>query len=182
MATYCGKSKRTQLRLVEHEDAEFILALRINPELNQHISQVEDSLEKQQEWIKEYKEREKNKTEFYWIIEDINGNACGLLRLYGRSFKDNTIEGGSWILLPNSPSYLAYEAALLAFIYGFSLGIQTMKMEHRKANKASLHKFEYSMGSVKSGEDELNIYYELTKEAFDITKETKLKRYFARYF
>ena len=43
------------LRPVEIDDAEFILSLRIDPKLNQYLSPVENDLEKQREWIKNYR-------------------------------------------------------------------------------------------------------------------------------
>ena len=43
------------LRPVEIDDAKFILSLRIDPKLNQYLSPVENDLEKQREWIKNYR-------------------------------------------------------------------------------------------------------------------------------
>ena len=43
------------LRPVEIDDAEFILSLRIDQKLNQYLSPVENDLEKQREWIKNYR-------------------------------------------------------------------------------------------------------------------------------
>lgn len=176
------KSKRVQLTLVEMDDAPFILRLRTDSKLNRHISPVENSLEKQRQWIKDYKTREANQTEFYWIIGDMKGNAFGVCRLYGRSFDGKSIEGGSLIVLPNSPHYMAFEAPLLGFMFAFSLGIEKILLNVRKQNKTSLHKFELLIGSKAYDEDELNVYYELTKQAFETVKESKLKKYLARYF
>lgn len=176
------KSKRVQLNLVEMDDAAFILRLRTDPKLSRHISPVEDCLEKQKQWIKDYKTREANQTEFYWIIGDAKGDMFGTCRLYGRSFDENSIVGGSLIVVPNSPYYVAFEATLLGFMFAFSLGIEKIFLDNRKENKASLHKFELSIGAIAYDEDELNVYYELSRQAFDEAKQSKLNKYLARYF
>ncbi|WP_202392294.1 hypothetical protein [Helicobacter saguini] len=57
------------MRLVETSDAEFILEMRLDSKKNRYISKVENDLEKQILWLKEYKKRESKCEEFYFIIE-----------------------------------------------------------------------------------------------------------------
>ena len=68
---------------VQISDAEYILSLRLNEKLNRFVSSVENSLTKQQQWIFEYKEREKKGIEYYFIIRDLSGNSLGTARVYG---------------------------------------------------------------------------------------------------
>ena len=60
------KGKNISLRLVNIEDANFILYLRLNQ--GSFLSKTNPSLDLQKEWIENYKEREKNKEEYYFII------------------------------------------------------------------------------------------------------------------
>ena len=56
-----------KLRLVQLEDAEFILTLRMDERLNRFISMVEAGLNKQVAWLVSYKAREANGEEYYFI-------------------------------------------------------------------------------------------------------------------
>lgn len=80
--------KHIKLRLANVEDSDFILNLRLDPELNRHVSEVENDVEKQKQWMLSYKERERNRSEFYFIIESIQGTPYGAVRLY--DFKDGS--------------------------------------------------------------------------------------------
>ena len=51
-------------RLVVESDAEFILSLRTDTFLTRFIHSTENNLEKQIEWIRNYKEREKEGREY----------------------------------------------------------------------------------------------------------------------
>lgn len=70
------------LRTVEEKDASFILQLRNKEELKKYISDTNISLEQQAEWIRNYKIREENGQEFYFIVEDKNKIPCGTIRIY----------------------------------------------------------------------------------------------------
>ena len=59
----------TVLRLVVEEDAQFILQLRLDESLNRFLSKVDSNQDEQREWIKRYKCREREKLEYYFIIE-----------------------------------------------------------------------------------------------------------------
>ena len=70
------------------DDAEFILNLRLDEELNQFISKVDDDIKKQKKWLKKYKKREAQEKEYYFIIESKSGKQYGTVRLY--DFKDES--------------------------------------------------------------------------------------------
>ena len=76
------EGKNTNLRLVEIEDAEFILNLRLDQTKSRYISKVENDLTKQINWLKDYKKRESEKKEYYFIIEDKVHEKYGVVRLY----------------------------------------------------------------------------------------------------
>jgi len=49
------ESKSIRLRLVEENDAEFILSLRLDPKYNNFISKVDNDIAAQKSWIRKYK-------------------------------------------------------------------------------------------------------------------------------
>lgn len=153
-----------RLRLVEVNDAEFILSLRINPELSKYLSFVENSLEKQINWIKEYKKREEQKEEYYYIAEDYSGNKYGTIRLY--NFIGKKFEHGSWIFKPNSPNMISVKSEIYVREFAFNiLGYEINKLEVRRKNKRVIM-YHNLWNLEKIGEDELNYYYELSKDNF----------------
>ena len=54
-----------KVRLVNENDAEFILSLRADPNRTKHMITLEDEIDSQIKWIQEYKEREREGTDFY---------------------------------------------------------------------------------------------------------------------
>jgi RimJ/RimL family protein N-acetyltransferase len=107
------KSKTVHLRYAETEDAEFIYSLRVNDTLNQHISKVSGTVETQANWLTEYKKREKDGKEYYFIIirNDTN-EKIGTVRVYGIT-DDNRFCWGSWILNENKTKSAAIESACI---------------------------------------------------------------------
>ncbi|EFB5190522.1 GNAT family N-acetyltransferase, partial [Escherichia coli] len=76
-------TKNTELIPVEISDAEFIYSLRIDSRLNKHISSINGTIIDQTRWIEDYKKREKNNEEFYFIIKRTdNDKKIGTIRLY----------------------------------------------------------------------------------------------------
>ena len=51
-------TKNIKLELITEDDAEMILKLRTDPKLNKFIFETDPDIEKQKEWIREYKKRE----------------------------------------------------------------------------------------------------------------------------
>ena len=57
-----------KFRFVEENDASFLVDLRTNPEKAKFISSTNSDIEMQRAWIREYKQREQSKSEFYRTI------------------------------------------------------------------------------------------------------------------
>ena len=55
-------------RLVEEQDAAFILSLRTDPKLSRFLHPTENDEEKQRAYIRGYKEREKQGKDYYFIL------------------------------------------------------------------------------------------------------------------
>ncbi|MDX9743188.1 MAG: GNAT family N-acetyltransferase, partial [Arcobacteraceae bacterium] len=70
------------MRTVETEDVEFIYNMRQNQEKTKYLSKITGTVESQKEWIQNYKQREENKKEFYFIIESKEEEKLGLVRMY----------------------------------------------------------------------------------------------------
>lgn len=159
------KNQTIILRLAEKIDAEFILKLRLDPRYNQHLSVVDSSLQKQIDWLEKYKLEEKNKTQFYFIIERLDGVRCGTVRVY--DLKSNSFCWGSWILNEEKTRTSAFESALQVYNFGFKiLGFEKSHFEVRKDN-APVNRFHQKMGAIKTGEDINNNYYSIDEISVD---------------
>jgi len=164
------KSKTVMLRLVEESDAEFILALRTDSKYNQHLSQVTGSVSAQAEWIRKYKDDEKKKNQYYFIIErNADGVRCGTVRIY--DIREDSFSWGSWILNEDKTRFAALESAFLVYQFGFEiLNFKKSHFEVRKENSKVLS-FHEKMGAVKKDENDIEIFYEITKDAVQVAKE-----------
>ncbi|WP_167375010.1 GNAT family N-acetyltransferase [Prosthecochloris sp. GSB1] len=165
-----GIARHIRFRLVEEEDAAFILALRIDPEKSRFISPVENDLDTQRRWILDYKEREKREEEFYFIIEGLDGEKLGTIRLY--DFRGDSFCWGSWILKSGAPAYAAVESALM--IYHIAIRDLDFRQSHtdvRRSN-SSVQNFLLQFGAEITGEDDLNTYFRMTAETYEKTRVT----------
>ncbi len=161
------------LELVSLQDAPFIVKLRTDPSTNTFISPTSDNIEIQKEWIERYKERENKNQEFYFITYDKSGNKWGTTRLY--NFREDKFELGSWIFLKDSPFGVAIKADILTREIAFEeLKFKTCCFEVRKGN-LSVTKYHKTYGPTIIGEDDLNYYFELTKDNFNLNKNKILK-------
>jgi RimJ/RimL family protein N-acetyltransferase len=162
------EGKRTNLRLVRIEDAEFLLSLRLDPKKNRHLSQIDNDLGKQTEWLKNYKKREKDKAEYYFVIEDKIGTPFGSLRLY--DFIKDSFCWGSWILKDNRPNYMAVESALLVYEFAFySLKFNNCHFDVRKENTKVIA-FHVRLGSRITSEDDLNFFFDYSRADYESIK------------
>lgn len=161
--------KTVRLRLVEENDAEFILSLRLNEKYNKFLSLVSSEIEDQKKWIQQYKNEEKTRKQFYFIIERIdNNNPCGTVRIYNLS--QDSFSWGSWILNENKTKYAALESAFLVYKFGFDeLGYKKSHFDVRKENIKVIG-FHEKMGAKKTHEDQENFYFEIQEADVIICK------------
>lgn len=161
---YITQAAGVKMRLVEESDAEFIVDIRTNPKLGQNISWTSTKIQEQVNWIAEYKKRENNKLEYYFIFEDENDKPWGTVRLYG--FTNDSFTVGSWICLPDNMEKIAIKAWLLCMDFGFEkLNFQKCFFDIRKKNKAVLY-YAYLYHPALISEDELNYFFCLNKEIY----------------
>jgi len=107
-----------QLRFVNEDDAEFILKLRTDLKLSKFIHKTSSDIEKQKEWIRNYKKREANGEDYYFIFHK-NGVPVGLNRIYW--IKEDSFTTGSWVFDPHAPFECAIQSALIVRIIGFDI-------------------------------------------------------------
>lgn len=170
-------SKTIFFKLADVEDAEFILELRTNTEYNKHLSVTKASLTEQRKWLAEYKNREKEKKEFYFIIyRKDSDERIGTVRMY--DFVDNikSFCWGSWILNERKTASSALESALLVYKIGFySLGFEQSHFDVRKDN-GKVIAFHNKMGAIETSTNEIDIFFNYTKEKFE-DKIQSFKKY-----
>lgn len=168
------KSKTIKIRLVEEVDADFILKLRLDKKYNLFLSDVSPDVKAQKEWIKKYKNDEANSEQFYFIIERNDGTPCGTVRIY--DLRENSFCWGSWILNEDKTPYAALESALLVYDFGFNqLGFEFSHFDVRKGNEKVIS-FHKKMGALKTGEDDLNEYFIISKDSvLKIKKKLSVK-------
>ncbi len=166
-------SKNITLRLVEESDAEFIVSLRVDDKYNKYLSSVSADIDNQKSWIKNYKAKEANREEFYFIIERNDGTRCGTVRLY--DFINESFCWGSWILNEDKGRYSALESALLVYEFGFDhLGFKKSHFEVVKGNSKVID-FHIKFGAIEVAQDDINHYYEIDKQSIE-----KVKKRFSR--
>lgn len=151
------------LRLVQPEDAGFVHALRNNPAANRYLSPSRGTVEDQRRWIEDYKWREAQKTELYYVIERLDGAPCGTVRLY--NIKSTKFTWGSWILGANKTKKAALESALLSFGLGFEgLRLEVAMVSVRRENsRAEAFYRRLGMTEVGGTKDDISFVYLRTR-------------------
>lgn len=174
--------KNINLRTVDINDAEFIYTMRQNQDKTKYLSKVTGTVESQKEWIKNYKQREQDKKEFYFVIESKEKEKLGLVRMY--DFKDDSFLGnsqssfcwGSWLIKEDAPKTTAIESALQIYEFGFySLGFEKSHFDVRKGNDKVIA-FHQRFGAKIVDEDALDYFFNFEKNDYEVIKE-KYKRY-----
>jgi RimJ/RimL family protein N-acetyltransferase len=163
----CGHA--IDLRLVELDDAGFIVGLRSDPRLSRFLSPISDSVERQRQWLADYKNRERDGLEYYFVIESKECRPYGTARLY--DFRGDSFCWGSWIIRPGSPPWFSVESALLVYQCGFEdLRFAESRFEVRKDN-ARVVAFHRRFGAQVVREDERNYYFRFSKADFPAARQ-----------
>lgn len=158
-----------KFRLVREEDAEFIVKVRTDERNARFIHATDASVEKQVEWIKQYKVREAKGEDYYFIFY-AQEQPVGLIRIYDIDYKDKKATAGSWVCVPDLPMQIPISVLIICREILFdTLGMEKDCFDVRKGNKhvQRVHKM---MGAEIVAEDELNYYFELPKEVFEEKK------------
>lgn len=155
------------VRLVGPEDAEFIISIRANDKVNRLISHVDADVDNQRKWILNYKERERNGKEYYFIFTH-EGKKLGVYRLY--DITEDSFTCGSWVFSPDAPK----GAAILGCIIGREIAFDTLGLircfnDTKHINNSSMQ-FQKSFNPVIIKDDGETVWFEHTKEKFNNKK------------
>ena len=156
------------LRLIKPDDAAYVHGLRSNPAYNTHLSTVTGTVDDQRTWIEDYKSREAQGQEFYYVIERKDGMRCGLVRLY--DFDVESFTWGSWILDESKPRKAALESAVLIYQIGFlghNLDSAIFEVLNENSHTLAFHR---RFGALETGHDELNTYFKYARARFEKDK------------
>lgn len=159
-------------RFVIESDAEFILSLRTNPKLSKFLHTIDNDVEGQKKWIKDYKEREIVGADYYFIY-DSNGEYVGVNRIY--NIHDDSCTGGSWICNPNVGPAQSIATVLISRDVMFEvLGFKEEVFEVQRGNDQVL-KFHYMMGAELVEETEVEYHLRLKKENYFSKRDKIIK-------
>ncbi len=106
-----GEKYGLTYRLVNEDDADFIVKLRTDPEKSKYISSTDGSVENQKEWIRQYKARERDGLDYYFIFY-LGSTPAGVTRIY--DIEDKHFIHGSWVFANNVPPFCSLAAAIIA--------------------------------------------------------------------
>lgn len=152
------------VRLAEVEDSAFILKLRTSKR-GQILKVTDNDLDKQVEWMKEYKVRERNGLDYYFIYS-FNGVPFGVNRINDIDYENKTCSSGSWVCSEDTPFERAISTCLIVREIEFDLlGVDYCYGLTKKVNK-QIQKFSKLLGSEVTGESDTEIYYRISREQY----------------
>lgn len=161
-------------RLVKEDDVDFVLELRTNKELTKHIHQTENNREQQIQWLREYKNREAEGKEYYFIFFR-NGQPVGFNRMSSRS--ELYAISGSWLCKPGIEPWIPIAINFLFNDIVFEiLNIQLVICDVRKANKM-VNKYHLMIGDIKIHESDIDNFYYRTSKTFTPKRNKIIKLY-----
>ena len=164
------------VRMVVEEDAEFILNLRVDPDLGNYMRTVSNEIDVQVEWIREYKKRELEGIEYYFIYFR-NGLPLGVNRM--TNIREDSWMGASLIFKKDSGAGTSILATLIQYHIGFEILDKSVHFgDQLKSNKKAI-RFNKFLGSDFIHEDENVFYIILSKRTYLKTRE-KIEKIFLR--
>lgn len=162
------------VRLVTETDAEFITQLRSDKRLGRYIHSSDGDVEKQIQWTREYKKREIQGTDYYFIFS-VGNIPQGLCRIY--NINDNYGTVGSWICRPDIEQNVPVLTLILTRDILFDiLQLDIDYFDVRKDNKKVLRCHEL-FGAEKIGEDGDDLLFKLEKSIYLEKRDILLKFY-----
>lgn len=151
-------------RFVEENDAEFIVKLRTDKSLSKYIHSTDSSVENQKEWIREYKDREAQGLEYYFIFY-YNEIPIGLERIY--NITSETFNHGSFVFSHESPIGFSVKADIITREFGFSTLNKNLNLFDVSKGNNGVIAYHKRFKPVVILEDEEGFHYSLTKENFE---------------
>ncbi len=152
-----------EVRFVNEDDAKFILDLRTHPKLSKYIHKTSPDMEFQIQWIRNYKKREKEGVEYYFLFKK-NNESVGVIRI--TDIHNDKASLGSWLCIPDTEP----EVSVATLIIARDILFETLSVERDifnvdRGNKhvARLHK---QMGAYEVNENERGFQYVLERREY----------------
>lgn len=165
-----------KVRLVNLDDAEFIVSLRADPEKTKAMVTLEPNVEKQRQWIAEYKKREREGLDYYFIYINKENIKIGINRISQINYEKKECKTSSWIAI-NGLDYEPLKMALIRNEITFNvLGINCCWGDVHKENKKVIKVLGLFGGRFF---DKSEDFYQIiiTKEGFfEACKSSKIKK------
>ena len=162
-------------RLVNEEDAEFIVNLRTDTQKGQFLGATDVNVEKQRNWISEYKRREREGKEYYFMFEKPNGERLGVSRIY--EIKEDTFTTGSWVFKKDAPFGAAFLGDIICHEIAFDLFPNSVNLHDvRKAN-TGVRKYASEFHPTLLFETEFTQHYMNTRENYLRYKDAYLAKF-----
>ena len=161
-----------QVRLVNEEDAEFIVALRTDSRLSRYIHETSSNVEDQKQWIRNYKKREAEGLDYYFMFS-VNNVRQGVARIY--NITEDSFTQGSWIFSPDAVLGASVLGNIISSEMGFEfLDKKVLYTDARRDNNT--HRYVKSFYPEVIKTDEENIYYRILPEDYNRGKIAHIKR------
>jgi len=164
------------VRLVREEDAPFILELRTDKKLSRYLHKTDNDLQQQIDWIREYKNREKEGTDYYFIYFSSN-RPIGVNRLYNITESSST--SGSWICRNDSTLEESLATNFISSEIADMFEIPSGPFNVSKGNNHVL-KFHLGMGATIISENDEEYLLIGNKEKYNIAKKRYIKLLFEK--
>lgn len=168
-----------KFRFVNEDDAAFIIKLRTDPRLTRYIHDTDSDVDKQKDWIRNYKIREADGKEYYFVVSN-QYIPVGLIRIYNIHDKVFTI--GSIVMEKDAPIHCVLAATIMAKEIAFEIldfeledTFDGVHVDNKKVLKLNISwgKKEYRRFQDVKGE---YIAFRLTKEDYFQIKHQKIRQ------
>ena len=150
------------LRNASVDDAEFILALRLDPHKRRYLSPTSASLDDQISWLRHY---ETDATQAYFVVCDRNLERLGCVRMYDPF--EASYCWGSWLMRDGVSPVIALESVLLVYAYGRHLGFRFARFAVRKDNVRVWRFHERTFSADRVRETDLDYHFVLIEEKIE---------------
>ena len=131
-----------KVRLVNEDDAAFIVSLRSDPDKTKYMITLDNNIESQKEWIKEYKKREREGLDYYFIYSNNMDIPIGVNRISHIDFKERIAKTSSWIAIKGLINETFKMSVIQSEIAFNILGLETTWCDIHKENKKVVKIFE----------------------------------------
>ena len=161
------------VRLVSIDDSEFILSLRTSKR-GQILNHTDSDIEKQIQWMKDYKQRESQGLDYYFIYY-YNEEPIGVNRIYNINREDNSCTTGSWVIKEGVNFDISMRTMLILRDIVFNtLDLDISYGDTRKTNK-HMQRLYRMLDIEQIGETEDEFLYKSVKSKYEKGNE-KIKK------